>query len=208
MRSVPVLLVFAFALSPLGCPTDPGDAGVVIPDDDDATDDDDDVTDDDDDGDDDSGEADDDDSGDDDDSAPQLCLPDVVLGQLCALTQTTTLDLSTTFDSCPAGDHVFEAAGTWASFLSSCGGVTDPIPGNDWATTAVAGFVRGGTGCTAQAQVLWVAECGGRAHLGEAFLACGDCEAEVSRAAFLTVPRVLLPFDSRPACVPDSMTCD
>ena len=194
-RAWPLLLLCLL----LGCPTDTGDDDVWVPDDDDdASADDDDAT------------GDDDDSGDDDDddSAPELCDPADVVGQACKLVTATALSVGSTLDGCPTGQYVFEDQGAWTAFLSSCGGVADPIVSNDWATTAVAGFVDAGTGCDAEAQVLWVAHCGGRYHIGEAFQACGDCEAEIQKAAFVTLPRTALPFNSREACVPDSMACD
>jgi hypothetical protein len=217
MRTPSWLIGSLLALLLVGCPTDPPlDDNVWVPDDDDTTaaddDDDDDDSGDDDDtteqDDDDATDQDDDDSGDDDDSAPILCLPAEVLGQTCAESAWTDLALGASFDACPVGEHVFESEGTWASFLTSCGGLSDPLTAHDWSSTAVAGFVQAGTGCTATATALWVAECGGRSHLGQAFVACGDCEAEIRASAFVTLPRTALPFDSREACVPDSMTCD
>ncbi len=218
MRTPWWLLGSLVALLLVGCPNEPPGADAVggpdprfglgadaaVADDDDSGDDDDTTEQDDDD----ATDPGDDDSGDDDDSAPNLCLPAEVLGQNCSEAAWTDLALGSAFDACPVGEHVFESEGTWATFLTSCGGLTDPLTAHDWGTTAVAGFVQAGTGCTATAEILWVAECGGRSHLGQAFLACGDCEAEMQASAFVSLPRTSLPFDSREACVPDSMTCD
>lgn len=221
MRTSTWLIVSLLALVLGGCPSGPppADEDIRVPDDDE----DDDDTGDDDSGDDDSGddddstntgdddttESDDDDSGgDDDDSAPVLCTPSEVLGQICKAGNWTDLALGTGFDSCPVGEHLFEDVGTWSAFLTSCGGLSDPLTAHDWSTTAVAGFVQSGTGCSTTATILWVAECAGRTHLGQAFLACGDCEAQTQASAFVSLPRSVLPFDSREACVPDSMTCE
>jgi len=206
-RAVSLILLLALA----GCASTEGPGDAVIPDDDDATANDDDATANDDDAtapDDDDTTQDDLDVGDDDDSgagAVDVCAVEDLLPTVCtALTsRTLTLDLP-----CPVGAYMASDAITWAALLAQCGVGTDPLVGHDWSAESVVGFVDAASGCDAQAEVLWAVECAGRAHIAEAFVACGDCAAVPSAGAWSAIPAGTLPLDSRVRCVPDDLACE
>lgn len=218
------LVLILFVLASLGCQPSPNaDDDDALPDDDDSAavgdddaqpgDDDSAVGDDDDSGgdvpvgDDDSAAGDDDLVGD-DDSALEACEPEALLGSSCVDVDYEELQLAVGLQSCPQGDYVFTSQSEWQKFyLDECGLSFDPFASHDWATRALVAILRNEAGCNPVGGVLWFVQCVDGFHLGNAFLACGDCDTQLFVARFVSVSSAFVPVAVE-SCVPADLTCD
>ncbi|MBN93655.1 MAG: hypothetical protein CL928_06200 [Deltaproteobacteria bacterium] len=218
-------LLCLVALASWGCQASPnGASDDVLPDDDDTpvVEDDDDPSDDDDSGagdddtaddepplgDDDTAAGDDDTSDQEDDSALLACEPQALIDPSCVDAAYEELQLAVGLQSCPDGDYVFSSQSEWQDFyLNDCGLTFDPFAAHDWSTRTLVAILRNATGCNPVGEVLWFVQCVDGFHLGNAFLACGDCDTELFVSRFVSVSSAFVPVTVE-ACVPEKMSCD